>query len=88
MKRKADWLWGDRLGTDFKREKTFQKGVKRGRKIEQARDKMVINVNGQMLRDGVEVRGRWEGYLEQVLNVEDLRKANVNVVANRQQHVL
>ena len=59
VKRKADWLWGDRLGTDFKRKKTFWKGVKRGRKIEQARDKIVMDVNDQMLMDGVEVRGRW-----------------------------
>ena len=44
---------------------------------------MVKDVNGQMLRDGVEVRRRWAEYFEQVLNVEDVREANVNVVGDR-----
>ena len=43
---------------------------------------MVKNVNGQILRDGVEVRRRWAEYLEQVLNVVDVREANINVVGN------
>ena len=52
------------------------------RKGEQARDKMVKDVNGQILRDGVEVRRRWAEYLEQVLNVADVREVNINVVGN------
>ena len=43
--------------------------VKRVRKWEQARDEMVKDVNGHILRDGVEVRRRWAEYLELVLNV-------------------
>ena len=43
---------------------------------------MVKNVNGQILRDGVEVRRRWEEYFEHVLNVADVREANINVVGN------
>ena len=39
-------------------------------------------VNGQILRDGVEVRRRWAEYFEQVLNVADVREANINVVGN------
>ena len=50
-------------------------------KCEQARDKMVKDVNGQILCDGVEVR-RWAEYFEQVLNVADVREANINVVSN------
>ena len=50
------------------------------RKGEQARDEMVKYVNGQILRDGVEVRRRWAEYFEQVLNVADVREANINVV--------
>ena len=52
------------------------------KKGEQAMDVMVKDVNGQILRDGVEVRRRWAEYFEQVLNVADVREANVNVVGN------
>ena len=41
---------------------------------------MVKDVNGQILRDGVEVRRRWAQYFEQVLNVADVREANIYVV--------
>ena len=40
---------------------------------------MVKDVNGQILRDGVEVKRRWEEYFEQVLNVEDVTEAITNV---------
>ena len=56
----------------------FWKEVKRERKGEQARDEMIKDVNGQTLRDGVEVRRRWAEYFEHVLNVA----ANINVVGN------
>ena len=46
------------------------------RKGEQAKDEMVKDVNGQILRDGVDVRRRWAEYFEQVLNVADVREAN------------
>ena len=53
------------------------------KKCEQARDEMVKIVNGQILRDGVEVRRRWAEYFEQVLNVADVREAKfINVVGN------
>ena len=39
-------------------------------------------MNGQILRDGVEVRRRWAEYFEQVLDVADIREANINVVGN------
>ena len=57
------------------------------RKGEQARDEMVMDVNGQILH-GVEVRSRWVAYFEQVLNVEDVREANINLVGNWQMLVL
>ena len=41
------------------------------RKGEQERDEMVKDENGQILREGVEVRRRWAEYFEQGLNVED-----------------
>ena len=50
------------------------------KKGEQAKEEMVKDVNGQILRDGVEVRRRWAEYFEQVLNVTDVREANINVV--------
>ena len=53
----------------------------------QERDEMVKNVTGQILRDGSEVR-RWAQYFEQVLNVADVREANINVVGNWQMPVL
>ena len=58
------------------------------RKGEQAREEMVKDVNGQILRDGIEVRRRWVEYLEQVLNVADVREANINVVGNWRMPVL
>ena len=61
----------------------FWKEVKRVRKGEQARDEMVKAVNGKILREGVEVRRRWAEYFEQVLNLEDIREANINVVGDR-----
>ena len=50
------------------------------RKGEQAREEMVKDVNGQILHDGVELRRRWAEYFEQVLNVADVREANINIV--------
>ena len=55
-KRMADLRWGERLGNNFEgNKKMFWKEVKRVKKGEQARDEMVKDVNGQILRDGVEV---------------------------------
>ena len=70
------------MGNDFEGNKNmFFKDVKRMRKGEQARDERVKDVNGQILRDGVEVRRKWAEYFEQLLNVEDVREANIiNVV--------
>ena len=62
-------------------KKMFWKEVKRVKKCEQARDEMVKDVNGEILSDGVEVK-RWAEYFEQVLNVADVREANINVVGN------
>ena len=42
----------------------------------------VKDINGQILRDGVDVRRRWAEYFEQVLNVADVREANIDVVGN------
>ena len=59
-KRMADWRWGERLWNDFEgNKKIFWKEVKPVRKGEQAREEMVKVINGQILRDGVEVRRRW-----------------------------
>ena len=58
------------------------------RKDEQAREEMVKDVNGQIFRDGVEVRRRWAEYFEQVLNVTDVTGANINVVGNWRMPVL
>ena len=46
------------MGNDFEgNKKMFWKEVKRVWKGEQARDEMVRDVNGQILRDGVEEMG-------------------------------
>ena len=37
---------------------------------------------GRVLRDGVEVT-RWAEYSKLVLNVEEVREANINLVGNR-----
>ena len=57
------------------------------RKGEQAREEMAKDVNGEILRNGIEVR-RCAEYFEQVLNVADVREANVNVVGNWRMPVL
>ena len=54
------------------------------KKRKQPRDEMVNDVNGQILRDGAEVKRRWAEYFEQVLNVEDGREANINVIGDWQ----
>ena len=88
-KRMADWRWGERLGNNFEGNKRmFWKAVKRVKKGEQARDEMIKDVNGQVLHDGVEVRRRWAEYFEQVLDVADVREANISVVGNWQMPML
>ena len=88
-KRMVDRRWGERLGNDFEgNKKMFWKEAKRVRKGEQGRDVTVKYVNGQILRDGVEMRKRWAQYFEQVLNVADVREANINVVGNWRMPVL
>ena len=62
----------------------FWKEIKRVKKGEQERDEIVKVVNGQILRYGVEVRRRWVEHIEQVLNVADVRKADINLVGNWQ----
>ena len=82
-------MMGERLGNYFEgNKKMFWKEAKRVRKGEQAREELVKNVNGQILSDGVYVRRRWAEYFEQVLNVADVRKANINVVGNWHMTVL
>ena len=58
------------------------------RKGEQAREEIVKDVNGQILRECVEVRRRWAEYFERILNVADVREANINVVGNWRMPVL
>ena len=59
-KRMADGRCGERLWNDFEsNKKVFWKVAKRVRKSEQARDAMVKDVKGQILRDGGEGRRRW-----------------------------
>ena len=60
----TDRRWGERLGNDFEGNKNvFLERVKQVRKGEQAREEIVKDVNGQILRDGVEVRRRWTDIL-------------------------
>ena len=70
----ADRQWGERLGNDFEgNKKMFWKEVKRVRKGKQAREEIVKDVNGHILRDGQEVRRKWAEYFKHVLNVADVR---------------
>ena len=88
-KRIADRRWGERLVIDFEgNKKILWKEVKRVRKGEQAREEMVKDVSGQILLDGAEVRRRWAEYFEQVLNVADVREANINVVGKWRMRML
>ena len=85
--RMADRRWG--LRNDFKgNKKIFLKKLKEVRKGEQARNEMVKDANGQILRYGVEVRNRWAENFGQVLNVGDVGEANIDVVGNRRMPVL
>ena len=60
----------------------FWKEVMQVSQREQTRDEMVKDVNGQILWDGFEVGRRWAEHFEQVLSVEDVREANINVVGD------
>ena len=74
-KRMAEWGWGERFWNNFEgNKKMFWKVEKRVKKCEQARDEMVKDVNGQILRDSAEVRRRWDEYFEPVLIVADVRE--------------
>ena len=55
--------------------------------VKRVRSEMVQDVNGQILRDGIEVRKVWVEYFEQVLNVQDVREANINVFCDRRMPV-
>ena len=61
-KKNGDLRRGERLRMILRVKKMFWKEVKRVRKCERARDEMVNDVNGQILRDGVEVRRRLPEY--------------------------
>ena len=77
------------MGNNFEgNKKMFWREVKRVRKGEQAREEMVKDVRGQILPDGVDMRRRWAEYFEHVLNVADVREANINVVGNWRMPVL
>ena len=77
------------MGNDFEgNKKMFWEEVKRVRKGEQSRDEMVKDMNGQILRGGVEVRRRWAENFQQVLNVADDREAITSVVGNWRRPVL
>ena len=79
-RRMEDWRLGDRLENDFEGKKNmFWRDVKRVMNANGGRDEMGKDLNGQMLRDGLEVRRRWAEYFEQVRNVEDVREGNKNV---------
>ena len=54
----------------------------------QARDEMGKDINGQILRNGIEVRWRCAEYFEQVLKVKNVREANINAVDVRLMPVL
>ena len=70
------------MGNYFKVIETmFWKKVTRVRKGEQTRDEMVNDVNGQVSRDGVDLRMKCAEYFEQVMNAENVVEANINVVA-------
>ena len=58
------------------------------RKGEQARDERVKDANCQILRNGVEVERILAEYFEQVMNVEDVREANINASGNWRMPVL
>ena len=76
------------LGATYYKINVLLPCLKRVRKCEQAREEMVKDVNGQILRYGVEVRRRWAQYFEQVMNVADVREAYINVVGNWRMPVL
>ena len=85
----VDWPWGEQFTNDHQgNNKMFWKEVKQVRKDEQSRDEMVKDVNGEILRDGVEVMIRLAEYFEQVLNVADVRDKNIKVAGNWQMSVL
>ena len=58
------------------------------RKGEQVENEIVNDVNGQIMRNGVEVRRRFAEYFEQQLNAEDIREANTNAFGDRRLPVL
>ena len=60
----ADWRWGEQLWNFERNENMFWKEVKRVTKGGQARGEMEKDVNGKILRDGIEIRRRFAEYFE------------------------
>ena len=57
------------------------------RKGEQGRNEMIKDMNCQILQGGVDARRRWDEHFEQVLMVDYIREANINVVGDTQMPV-
>ena len=87
-KRVSNFRWGQ----DFNRlyeenKKKFWKEVRRVRKGGSRMEETVKDVNGRLL-NGNEARKRWAEYFEELLNVQENRKADIVAVGGVQMLIM
>jgi len=82
-KRKADERWGKKVSEKYEmNKKLFWKELKDVRKGSESLEVRVKDENGSVLCCEREVKERWKGYFDNLLNVMDEREANVVAIGN------
>ena len=84
-KRMSNFKWGQDLDRSY--EEKFWKEVRRVRKGGSRTEETVKDVNGRLLR-GNEARKRWAEYVEELLNVQKDREADIVAVGGVQVPVM
>ena len=78
-KRAANDRWGQGLGRAYEEnKKKFWKELKRARKGGTKTEETVKDTSGRLLKGG-DARKRWAEYFEELLNVEEMREAEIGM---------
>ena len=78
-KRMVDERWGESLSKNFReKKKLFWKEVNTDRKNNDQMEMRIRNADGHLLTVGEDVIGRFRGYFEELLNVDDGREAQLS----------
>ena len=76
--KRADEMYGEKLSRNFREnKKLFWRDVNSVRKVRDQMDMRIKDVNGNILSDESEVKNRWSGYFQELLNVDNGREAEL-----------